>query len=222
MNAVYSAFFSGLAKEAGVGTNILESGKEGLRMTRDLFNPRTSLQTIRDAYAESANTSPNARAALHDELGPRFFGAKRRLGYVDDILSNKSTTGALRRGGWLANVARYEGKSLPRKVLNRIGRALPGQRAMGIGFGAMQLASDIKERDPMTGRRRGMFERALGGGLGFAGGIAASSSRFSRNGLVGQLVGPMLVSSLASGVGTRGGRLLDRLAGTAPKQEEGS
>lgn len=219
MNDVYSAFFSELAKEAGVGTNILESGKEGLRSTRDLLNPRTSLRTLRTAYGESANTAAPARAALRAELGMPLFGAKRRLGYIDDIMSNKSTAGALRRGGWLSNVARYEGKSLPRTVLNRLGRALPGQRAMGLGFGALQLASDVRERDPNTGRRRGVFERTLGGGLGLAGGIVASSSRFARHGLAGQLVGPMLVSSLASGVGTHGGRLLDRLTGMTPKKE---
>ena len=99
MNDVYAAFFSELAKEAGVGTDILEAGKEGLRSTRDLLNPRTSLRTLRDAYTESANTAAPARAALRAELGMPLFGAKRRLGYVDDIMSNKSTAGALRRGG---------------------------------------------------------------------------------------------------------------------------
>lgn len=203
--------------------------------TAKLVRPSTAKGAWKELWHGSSNEHPLNRQFLHEELhgavnpktgvreGGAIAGLKGRGNYVDDISHAKGLRADLRRGGWLANMAKYEGPSTWRKGINAVTRHLPGQRTLLLGGTALGLHSDLQKKDPVTGRERGAAERLIGATGGVAGSLGASApgavramSRGGFKGMAGGLLGSAVLGIGGSMGGGYLGRKIDEARGFKP------
>jgi len=203
--------------------------------TAKLVRPSTAKGAWKDLWHGSSNEHPLNKEFLHEELhgtvdpktgvreGGAIAGLKGKGTYIDDIAHGKGVRSGLRRGGWLANMAKYEGPSTWRKGVNAVTRHLPGQRTLLLGGTAMGVHSDLQKIDPVTGRERGAAERGLSATGGVAGSLGASApgavramSRGGIKGMAGGLIGSAVLGIGGSMGGGYLGRKIDEARGFKP------
>jgi len=201
------------------------AAKAPFEETAKLVRPGTAPKAWKDLWRGSANEHPLNRGFLHEELhgtvdpktgvreGGAIAGLKGKGTYIDDIAHGKGVRSGLRRGGWLANMAKYEGPSTWRKGVNAVTRHLPGQRTLLLGGTALGVHSDLQKKDPITGRERGAAERGLAATGGVAGSLGASAPgavrAMTRGGIKG-MAGGLLGSAVLGIGGSMGGGYLGR------------
>lgn len=222
-------------EEAKSPPGFLSAAKSPFTETARLLRPSTAKDAWKDLWHGSRNDHPLNKQFLHDELhgeldpktglrgtlnpktGLREGGAIPNLKgvgtYVDDISHGKGVRADLRRGGWLANMAKYEGPSMWRKGVNAVSRHLPGQRTMLLGGSALQAHSDLQKREAGTGRERGAGERVLGtigGQMGTLGASTPTAIRAMTRGGLPSMVGGALGATALGIAGSAGGKFLGR------------
>lgn len=236
------AFVAELEKIATMGTEepgFWSAAKAPFTETSRLVRPSTAKKAWKELWHGSSNEHPLNREFLHEELhgtmnpetgkleGGAIAGLKGKGTYVDDIAHAKGLRADLRRKGWLANMAKYEGPSTWRKGVNAVTRHLPGQRTLLVGGTGLGLYSDLQKKDPTTGRERGAAERALGATGGLVGSLGASApgavramSRGGLPGMAGGLLGSAVLGVGGSMGGSYLGRKIDEARGFKPSPPE--
>ena len=159
----------------------------------------------------------NARAlaAFHDELVK--IAKAKRAGFLTDVASNVGNTlkavtnpvaavkAGWNTGGWsmLSESPDAVRNSLKGKAL----QAMPGNKAMTLGFSALSAKDALSEEDPSgQGMSRGERLGRLAGGtvLGLA------STPYMKGGLLPSLASGMLASTAGEVIGGHVGRLADK------------
>lgn len=167
-----------------------------------------------------ANVSPEKKKELAEFVSRQ---AEKGRHFRPDFHTAEGVIPALRRGGWLANVPKYEGAkqlgmfgagepSKLQRAKNVVMRALPGQKALTVGMSIPEAVGSLRpQEDPETGRKKGLGER-VGGAAGSIGtGLIATGLPQGQglSGAAGGMVGGMLASSVGAAGGRTAGRLLD-------------
>ena len=227
---VISAFNRELEKIAFVGQTVDLLGEQA-RLARDILNPATTVDTLKNVYESSSNRSREAVRERFNEMrdanaGLRAAGQEGR--YVSNSAAGfgpnaRGILGKARSSGWLSNFAKYEGPDKFLKARNMLARALPGQRSLLAAATLPQAYSSMKKVDEQ-GHVRGAAERALGTAGALTGTLATQAPSVMRSmgragpvpSTIAGLAGSYLLGTGLSRAGQYVGRKVDRLVGTAP------
>lgn len=195
-----AAFSREMQKIAILGDVSEMVGHQG-QLAMNLLNPQTTGSTLRSIYQSSSNLDPQAVAELAKETATanqELQAAGKAGRYVSDISRNGGgLLNRARAGGWLSNIAKYEGPSTFRQIRNSVARALPGQRSL-LAASVLPTAYSAAKKTDETGRVRGVGERTLGTAGALAGTLATQAPSVMRmmgtKGLVAGTVGGMIGS----------------------------
>lgn len=219
-----AAFSREMQKIAILGDVAEMVGHQG-QLAVNLLNPSTTGRTLRTIYESSSNLDPHAVAELAKETAAanqELQAAGKAGRYVSDISHGGGLLNRARSGGWLSNIAKYEGPSTFRHIRNAAARALPGQRSL-LTAAVLPTAYSAAKKTDETGRVRGVGERTLGTAGALAGTLATQAPSVMRMmgtkgmiaGTVGGMIGSHVLGRGLSRAGQWAGQRFDSL-GKAP------